>query len=237
MKAVLADIQDGTFAGKWIAENKNGRTFFNSKRAQLKKHQMEIVGEELRRKHDLGRRPGPGYRLQLKNTPQTGLRNPPEPCFYGTFPMRFRPKGKGGTDYEAAYHAGPGAGRRPHPGGLRPGYGGPSRPRPRPHPLQQKAPPRQHPAPQKGNTTGGLPSLLRDVSPTGLTLTCTQSGGSPYRRAADRKLLQPGGSGGRKLDCARTAPPGVRRGMGPQRPGPSPWRTPSSGRWTGTGSK
>ena len=49
MKAVLADIQDGTFAGKWIAENKNGRTFFNSKRAQLKKHQMEIVGEELRK--------------------------------------------------------------------------------------------------------------------------------------------------------------------------------------------
>ena len=25
MKAVLADIQDGVFAGKWIAENKNGR--------------------------------------------------------------------------------------------------------------------------------------------------------------------------------------------------------------------
>ena len=49
MKAVLADIQDGTFAGKWIAENKNGRTFFNSKRANLAKHQMEIVGEELRR--------------------------------------------------------------------------------------------------------------------------------------------------------------------------------------------
>ena len=43
------DIQDGTFAGKWIAENKNGRTFFNSKRAQLAKHQMEIVGEELRK--------------------------------------------------------------------------------------------------------------------------------------------------------------------------------------------
>ena len=49
MKAVLNDIQDGTFAGKWIAENKNGRTFFNSKRAQLKKHQMELVGDELRR--------------------------------------------------------------------------------------------------------------------------------------------------------------------------------------------
>ncbi len=49
MKAVLNDIQDGTFAGKWIAENKNGRTFFNSKRAQLKKHPMEIVGAELRK--------------------------------------------------------------------------------------------------------------------------------------------------------------------------------------------
>ena len=49
MKAVLSDIQDGTFAGKWIAENKNGRTFFNSKRAQLKNHQMEIVGAELRK--------------------------------------------------------------------------------------------------------------------------------------------------------------------------------------------
>ena len=48
MKAVLKDIQDGTFAGKWIAENKNGRTFFNSKREQLAKHQMEIVGKELR---------------------------------------------------------------------------------------------------------------------------------------------------------------------------------------------
>ena len=49
MRKVLDDIQDGTFAGKWIAENKNGRTFFNSKRAALKKHQMEIVGEELRK--------------------------------------------------------------------------------------------------------------------------------------------------------------------------------------------
>ena len=49
MKAVLNDIQDGTFAGKWIAENKNGRTFFNSKRALLAKHQMETVGAELRK--------------------------------------------------------------------------------------------------------------------------------------------------------------------------------------------
>ncbi len=49
MKAVLNDIQDGTFAGKWIAENKNGRTFFNSKRDMLAKHQMETVGAELRK--------------------------------------------------------------------------------------------------------------------------------------------------------------------------------------------
>jgi len=48
MRAVLSDIQDGSFAGRWIAENKNGRTFFNSKRALLAKHQMELVGKELR---------------------------------------------------------------------------------------------------------------------------------------------------------------------------------------------
>ena len=48
MRAVLRDIQDGSFAGRWIAENKNGRTFFNSKRAQLAKHPMELVGKELR---------------------------------------------------------------------------------------------------------------------------------------------------------------------------------------------
>ena len=48
MRAVLADIQDGTFAGRWIAENKNGRTFFNSKRALLAKHPMEIIGQQLR---------------------------------------------------------------------------------------------------------------------------------------------------------------------------------------------
>ena len=50
MRAVLSDIQDGSFAGRWIAENKNGRTFFNSKRDQLAQHPMEIVGKELREK-------------------------------------------------------------------------------------------------------------------------------------------------------------------------------------------
>ena len=49
MKAVLTDIQDGVFAGRWIAENQNGRTFFNAKRAQLAKHPMEVVGGQLRK--------------------------------------------------------------------------------------------------------------------------------------------------------------------------------------------
>ena len=45
----MADIHEGVFAGMWIAENKNGRTFFNAKRRQLAQHQMETVGAELRR--------------------------------------------------------------------------------------------------------------------------------------------------------------------------------------------
>ena len=49
MKAVLTDIQNGKFAGQWIAENKNGRTFFNASRKMLAKHPMETVGAELRR--------------------------------------------------------------------------------------------------------------------------------------------------------------------------------------------
>ena len=48
MKAVLKDIQDGTFAGRWIAENKNGRCYFNSRRDMLASHPMEVVGKELR---------------------------------------------------------------------------------------------------------------------------------------------------------------------------------------------
>ncbi len=49
MKAVLSDIQDGTFAGNWIAENNNGRAFLSSKRMQMAKHPMEIVGAQLRK--------------------------------------------------------------------------------------------------------------------------------------------------------------------------------------------
>lgn len=49
MKAVLNDIQNGKFAGEWIAENKNGRTFFNASRRMLAEHRMETVGAALRR--------------------------------------------------------------------------------------------------------------------------------------------------------------------------------------------
>ena len=49
MKKVLAEIQDGTFASKWIAENKNGRAHFNAKRALEAEHQLEKVGQEIRK--------------------------------------------------------------------------------------------------------------------------------------------------------------------------------------------
>lgn len=49
MKKVLTEIQDGTFASKWIAENKNGRAHFNSCRRIAAEHQLEKVGEELRK--------------------------------------------------------------------------------------------------------------------------------------------------------------------------------------------
>jgi len=48
MRDVLKDIQDGSFAGRWILENQAGRTFFNSKRKELANHQMETVGKMLR---------------------------------------------------------------------------------------------------------------------------------------------------------------------------------------------
>ena len=48
MKAVLNDIQDGTFARNWINENQTGRCYFNSRRGILAKHEMEVVGEQLR---------------------------------------------------------------------------------------------------------------------------------------------------------------------------------------------
>lgn len=49
MKQILHEIQDGTFAAKWIAENKNGRIHFNASRKLAAEHQLESVGAELRK--------------------------------------------------------------------------------------------------------------------------------------------------------------------------------------------
>lgn len=48
MKKVLSEIQDGTFASNWIAENNNGRAHFNAKRELEASHQLEEVGKEIR---------------------------------------------------------------------------------------------------------------------------------------------------------------------------------------------
>jgi len=48
MRAVLAEIQDGSFADRWIAENETGRTEFERLRAQDRDHQIEQVGARLR---------------------------------------------------------------------------------------------------------------------------------------------------------------------------------------------
>ena len=48
MKKVLAEVQDGTFARKWIAENENGRPNFPGMRTSEAEHKIEVVGKELR---------------------------------------------------------------------------------------------------------------------------------------------------------------------------------------------
>jgi ketol-acid reductoisomerase len=48
MRQVLAEIQDGSFAARWIAENDTGRAEFERLRAQDRDHQIEHVGAELR---------------------------------------------------------------------------------------------------------------------------------------------------------------------------------------------
>lgn len=48
MKDVLTDIQDGTFAKRWIAENENGRPEYTKFKEAGANHQIEEVGEKLR---------------------------------------------------------------------------------------------------------------------------------------------------------------------------------------------
>jgi ketol-acid reductoisomerase len=48
MKQMLSEIQDGTYARKWIAENESGRPWFNAVRRQEQDQHIETVGAELR---------------------------------------------------------------------------------------------------------------------------------------------------------------------------------------------
>src|SRR5271166_3977488 len=48
MGRILGEIQDGSFAKEWVAENAEGRPHFNALRAEGKAHQIEKVGQELR---------------------------------------------------------------------------------------------------------------------------------------------------------------------------------------------
>jgi ketol-acid reductoisomerase len=52
MKAVLTDIQDGTFARNWIAENENGMPEFKKKMNADLEHPIEKVGKDLRSRMD-----------------------------------------------------------------------------------------------------------------------------------------------------------------------------------------
>jgi len=48
MKQMLKEIQDGTYAKKWIEENKKGRPWFNETRAKEQDQLLEQVGARLR---------------------------------------------------------------------------------------------------------------------------------------------------------------------------------------------
>ena len=49
MRKMLAEIQDGTYAKNWIAEDANGRPWFNEVRTQEQTQQIEQVGDTLRK--------------------------------------------------------------------------------------------------------------------------------------------------------------------------------------------
>ncbi len=48
MQKILSDIQDGTFAREWIAENHEGAHKFQAFRKADTEHQIEKVGADLR---------------------------------------------------------------------------------------------------------------------------------------------------------------------------------------------
>src|SRR5437588_6622206 len=52
MKRLLAEIQSGDFAREWIAENRAGQENFRRMREEQSRHQVEVVGRELRAQMD-----------------------------------------------------------------------------------------------------------------------------------------------------------------------------------------
>jgi ketol-acid reductoisomerase len=52
MKQLLDEIQGGGFAREWIAENRAGQENFKRMREEQSKHQVEVVGRELRSQMD-----------------------------------------------------------------------------------------------------------------------------------------------------------------------------------------
>ena len=48
MRDILSDIQDGSFARRWILENQANRPYFNAVRRIESESQVEKVGAELR---------------------------------------------------------------------------------------------------------------------------------------------------------------------------------------------
>jgi ketol-acid reductoisomerase len=49
MKRILEEIQDGRYAEAWIQENKEGRTWFETRRVDEQRHAIEQVGKRLRK--------------------------------------------------------------------------------------------------------------------------------------------------------------------------------------------
>jgi ketol-acid reductoisomerase len=49
MKDILTEIQSGAFAHEWLAQAKEGAPFLLEQRAQGRTHQIEQVGDDLRR--------------------------------------------------------------------------------------------------------------------------------------------------------------------------------------------
>lgn len=48
MKEILRDVQDGSFARRWIDENETGRTWYNARKAEELEHPLVDTGQKLR---------------------------------------------------------------------------------------------------------------------------------------------------------------------------------------------